>query len=252
MSFQNEEGIPLVTEQETKYQAKPTYTKMLFAIFAAAILAATAYTSYEAGVSHGMKASSAPMALMKKDAEDGLSDSSHHLPNDADGPLTNDGAKRQIVHHGFEKYKYLNGKNLAGRFATPGHGMAQDGSPIPGHHDYEGDHVDVTISVNFFGSIFKTYYQGSERIMHKLGTMEGLDKQDNIIFTDGDMYGHGNIPKEDYTPLHGSIMVECGLHEKIVDYHMHSGHDNRITIHDPKACPEEMEDPAEVLKKEDP
>lgn len=116
------------------------------------------------------------------------------------------------------------------------------GSPIPAHHDYEGDHVDVTVSVNFFGSIYKTYYQGSERVMHKLGTMEGLDKEDNIIFTDGDMYGHGDIPESEYTPLHGSIMIECGLHEKIVDYHMHSGHDNRLTIHTPHFCPAEVQE----------
>jgi len=252
MTFQNEEGIPLVEVQEQE-QAKPSYSRTLMAIFAAAVLAATAYTSYEAGVSTGMQRVTTPMAMNKKDAEDGPSSAYHlGLPNDADGPLTNDGAKRQIVHHGFEKYKYLNGKNMAGRFAIPGHGMAQDGSPIPAHHDYEGDHVDVTVSVNFFGSIYKTYYQGSERVMHKLGTMEGLDKQDNIIFTDGDMYGHGNIPESEYTPLHGSIMIECGLHEKIVDYHMHSGHDNRITIHTPHFCPAEMEDPEEVLKKEDP
>ena len=76
MTFQNEEGIPLVEVQEQE-QAKPSYSRTLMAIFAAAVL-----------------------------------------------------AKRQIVHHGFEKYKYLNGKNMAGRFAIPGHGMAQDGTSL--------------------------------------------------------------------------------------------------------------------------
>ena len=127
MSFQNEEGIPLVEVNEVE-QAKPSYSKYLMAIFAAALLATTAYTSYEAGLSAGMKKVSPVMSLNKKDAEDGPSADYHlGLPNDADGPLTNDGAKRQIVHHGFEKYKYLNGKNMAGKFAIPGHGMAQDG-----------------------------------------------------------------------------------------------------------------------------
>ena len=127
MSFQNEEGIPLVEVKEEE-QAKPSYSRYLMALFAAAVLATTAYTSYEAGVSTGMQKVATPMALNKKDAEDGPSAAYHlGLPNDADGPLTNDGAKRQIVHHGFEKYKYLNGKNMAGRFAIPGHGMAQDG-----------------------------------------------------------------------------------------------------------------------------
>ena len=130
MTFQNEEGIPLVEVQEQE-QAKPSYSRTLMAIFAAAVLAATAYTSYEAGVSTGMQRVTTPMAMNKKDAEDGPSSAYHlGLPNDADGPLTNDGAKRQIVHHGFEKYKYLNGKNMAGRFAIPGHGMAQDGTSL--------------------------------------------------------------------------------------------------------------------------
>ena len=132
MSFQNEEGIPLVSE--TEHATKTTnYPRTLLALFCAAVLAATAYTSYSFGKANGIKA----MNMSREDDSlkvvttlkqfDG---DAEHLPNDADGPLTNDGALRSIVHHNFGKYKYLEGKQFDAKFKSAGHGYALDGKAV--------------------------------------------------------------------------------------------------------------------------
>ena len=56
MSFQNEEGLPLVEEVAEESRKVTTYPRALSALFACAVLAATAYTSYSFGVSARVEA----------------------------------------------------------------------------------------------------------------------------------------------------------------------------------------------------
>jgi hypothetical protein len=157
------------------------------------------------------------------------------LPNDSNGPSTNEDAKKSIVHHGFEKYSYMKDAHFTSHFPSYGKGMAQDGSPIPDTPDNEGGHGFVSITVDFFGSIFKEYDHNGAHIKEKLGKMEGINKEDDIVFTDGEMLDGDN--------RFGILQVLCGFEEHIVDYHVHSGHDNRITVHSPHACPSDMDIP---------
>ena len=128
---------------------------------------------------------------------------------------------------------------MTGAFSSYGFGMAQDGSPIPNNGDFEGGEGHVIIRVNFFDGIFKEYYHNGEKHTEKLGTMTGINKEDNIVFTDGDELerdGHkGHI--------FGILQVTCGYEEHIADYHVHSGYDHRITVHSPLACPADMDAP---------
>lgn len=249
MSFQNEEGLSLVEEVAEESRKVTTYPRALSALFACAVLAATAYTSYSFGVSARVEAqpvttllkldeAAVPTTLNKHFAIDSSGEGKGPLPNDADGPLTNEGAHADIVNHHFHKFEYLNGMHMSGKFAIPGHGMAQDGSPIPDNEGYEGGKVDVDIAVDFFGDITKSYHQGGKYYHIVLGHMAGLNKEDNIVFVDGDLHAHDGALVE--VPHHGSIMIACGLTDKIADYHMHSGHDSRLTIHSTKACEHDL------------
>jgi hypothetical protein len=236
MSFRDEEGQPLVAEAEPK---TTTYPRSLIALLCVAVLAATTYVSYSLGRSHALAAATqlstinnmkATTSLKQFDGEEPHS----HLPNDADGPLTNDGAIRSIVKHNFGPYEYLKGKQFDGKFKSAGHGYSLNGSPIPDDPDYEGQHKEVEIHVGFFGGVFKTYYFKGEKKTDKIGEMAGLNKDENIVFIDGDKHAREGVDVP--LPNFGTVMVVCGETDKIADYHMHSGHDNRITIHSVEAC----------------
>jgi len=162
------------------------------------------------------------------------------LPNAADGPLTNPGALESIVTHHFGAYDYLRNLKITHLIPTIGHGLADDGmSPIPDNEGFEGGKQIYTLQVDFFGKIFKSHYDYAKKdtVFDVLGEMQGLDKQDDIIFVNGDVDQDGHLQ-------FGKLQVLCGLSFKIVDFHMHSGNDARITVHHPGACNDE-------IKKED-
>ena len=159
------------------------------------------------------------------------------VPNGGDFALTNEGAHAEIVSVDFSMYSYFKNKKLSRLVPTVGHGLADDGSPIPANAGYEGSKKEWTIEINFFGKIYKTHYNYEKHLSEKIlmGIMKGLDKQSNIVFVDG------HVDDGQHTQF-GVLMVACGLEEKIVDFHMHSGNDARITVHHPSACNKEVQD----------
>ncbi len=252
MFSDTEEGKPLV-EEIKEVQRSSIQGKTFLAIVSLAVLAATAYASFNYGVRNGLRASVTNLSIkdsmknslgLEKKTWFPFTGLKEPLPNDANGPSTNDDAKKSIKHHGFEKYAYLKDKMMEGEFSSYGHGMAQDGSPIPDEPGYEGSQGakgGVKIKVDFFNGIFKSYLHKGSLITEKLGKMEGLNSEDNIVFTDGDMLTDDQSGREDHR--FGILEVLCGFEEHIVDYHVHSGYDNRITVHTPDACPIEMDVP---------
>ena len=160
-AFQNEEGIPLVDEghQESPDQASTSVgKKAAFAVVALGVLAATAYVSFLRGVSDGMTIIKAPMEMNKKTSLP-FTGIQEPLPNDSNGPSTNEDALHSIKSHNFHKYGYMEGKVLEGEFMSYGHGMAQDASPIPDNPDYEGSKsskISYLLVYNFY-SIFREY-----------------------------------------------------------------------------------------------
>jgi len=242
-TFQNEEGIPLVEEGQREEPQQSSHSlgkKVVFAVVAMGILAATAYASFMYGVNDGMKAASVPMEMNKKDLFP-FTDVHEPLPNDSNGPSTNADAIASIKSHKLDKYGYMKDKHLEGEFLSYGHGMAQDASPIPDSPDYEGDNSKVKIIVNLQddGGIFKEYMHNGVKYVDKLGKIAGLNNQDDIVFADGDTLERDGKTDRRF----GILQVVCGFTEHIADYHVHSGWDNRVTIHSPDACPLEMDTP---------
>lgn len=242
-AFQNEEGIPLVEEghQEPPNQASTSIgKKAVFAVVTLGILAATAYVSFMYGVNDGMNVIKGPMAMNKKTLFP-FTGIQEPLPNDSNGPSTNEDALKSIKSQNLHKYEYMKDKTFEGDFMSYGHGMAQDASPIPDDPDNEGSKSKVKITVNFHedGGVFKEYIHNGVKYVDKLGKLAGINKQDDIVFVDGDTLERDG--KEDRR--FGILQVLCGFTEHIADYHVHSGWDNRVTIHTPEACPLEMDTP---------
>jgi len=242
-AFQNEEGIPLVDEghQEPTNQASTSVgKKAAIAVVALGVLAATAYVSFLRGVNDGMAIIKAPMEMNKKTLFP-FTGIQEPLPNDSNGPSTNEDALKSIKSHNFHKYGYMEGKVLEGEFMSYGHGMSQDASPIPDNPDFEGSKSNVKITVDFHeeGGVFKEYLHNGVKYVEKLGKLTGLNKQDDIVFADGDTLERDGKADRRF----GILQVICGFTEHIADYHVHSGWDNRVTIHTPDACPIEMDTP---------
>ena len=140
-AFQNEEGTPLVAEELQQDSSSPVLSigkKAILAVVAMGVLAATAYSSFQYGVNNGMQALRAGPMKMNKETLFPFTGVHEPLPNDANGPMTNEDAIKSIKSHKFDKYEYMKDKILDGEFYSYGHGMAQDASPIPDDPDYEG------------------------------------------------------------------------------------------------------------------
>lgn len=243
-TFQNEEGIPLVEEglqQEQPEQSSISLgKKAALAVVAMGVLAGTAYVSFMYGVNNGMKAAASPMAMNKKTLFP-FTGVHEPLPNDSNGPSTNEDALKSVVSGKLDKYGYLKDKHFEGEFSSYGHGMAQDASPIPDDPDYEGDDSKVKITLNFNddGGVFKEYMHEGVKYVDKLGKISGLNKEDDIVFADGDSLERDGHSDRQF----GILQVICGYTEHIADFHVHSGWDNRVTLHTPDACPLEMDTP---------
>jgi len=243
-AFQNEEGTPLVAEEPQQDSSSPVISvgkKAMLAVVAMGVLAATAYSSFQYGVNNGMQALRAGPMKMNKETRFPFSGVHEPLPNDSNGPMTNEGAIKSIKSHKLDKYEYMKDKVLDGEFYSYGHGMAQDASPIPDDPDYEGGKSKVKITVNLHedGGIFKEYMHNGVKYVEKLGKIAGLNSQDDIVFIDGDTLTRDGVEDRRF----GILQILCGFTEHIADYHVHSGYDNRVTIHTPDACPLEMDTP---------
>ena len=128
--------------------------------------------------------------------------------------------------------------------------------------------VKITVNLHEDGGIFKEYMHNGVKYVEKLGkiplTFEymlysyirmliytyihtikhtgkiaGLNSQDDIVFIDGDTLTRDGVEDRRF----GILQILCGFTEHIADYHVHSGYDNRVTIHTPDACPLEMDTP---------
>ena len=130
--------------------------------------------------------------------------------------------------------------------------------------------VKITVNLHEDGGIFKEYmlhgvkyvdklgmitlthaymlYSHIHALMHlyahilmyiHTGKIAGLNSQDDIVFIDGDTLTRDGVEGRRF----GILQILCGFTEHIADYHVHSGYDNRVTIHTPDACPLEMDTP---------
>ena len=111
----------------------------------------------------------------------------------------------------------------------------QLGSPIPMRPDYEGWKMIYTLKIDFFGKVFKTHWDHDSQttVYQLMGEINGLNKDGNLVFTDGEPDPDGHVQ-------FGILEIVCGLNFKLADFHMHSGNDARITVHDPGACNDEI------------
>jgi len=186
MSFQNEEGTPLMEEKivvnDSNKIAKPV------AILSLTLLALAGIVCYVSGY-----ASSTQVQFTDLSSHNKLKQLKHLSPHEH--------MLKTVVSNDFAPYSYLSGKFLTYKYPTVGHGLDQNGEIDKKHKPF------YSLDIKFFQQVSKTHYNKNENTLETknlLGSFKGLDDEGNLVFTDG---GYCEVEQG---PSYGKVEVLCG------------------------------------------
>jgi len=206
MSYQNEEGSPLVAEEISSESArKERFSRSFLAILALSVLAFVAAL----GFLGGMKTLSSTVVTSLEAEEDEVKSTT-------------------VVSTDYSPYHYLKGKVLSFKIKTYQHGLDKYGEPVKNEKPF------FSLVLSFFKIVQKVHNDKNDPTLvdssFLLGAFKGLNADADLIFNQGDYCAAKQVSYS------GIVEMVCGEKYECTGVYLKDPCSYRIVIAHPNQC----------------